>query len=823
MTRYTRFFLVFALLYSFLGSAQSSAETLHALKKLSNPARVLYIAAHPDDENTKLISYLANGVGAETAYLSLTRGDGGQNLIGNDLSEKLGVLRTQELLQARAIDGGTQFFTRAVDFGYSKTPDETFQKWNKAEVLQDVVYIIRKFRPDVIITRFPPDARAGHGHHTASAVLAEAAFALAADDTYAPEQLKEGVSTWQPKRLYWNTSTWWGLPLDSLAEHSADYLSLDIGGYDANLGLSYNEIASLSRTQHKSQGFGVSIDRGTQKEYLKYVAGEKAMVDVFEGVPHNYEAFGAKKIDKALQKLMAAFEPAAPYKSIPAVLKLKVAAEAINDPFQQAVFQEKIEALLIAMSGLRAEGLTSQEQVSAGDSLTLRLEIIQRSPHTAVLKEISVQTASGAALWSRSLSDTLNNNLSRYEAAVLLPQSLSSQPYWLKKPYDALFDLPQAKDLGKPENDPVLTATFMVQVGETLLALEKPIRYKYSDRVEGEIEKPMVVLPPLLGTFAEDNLIFTTSKQQEVNLTLKNLNGKAHDVQLSSTGFSIAPATIRIEAGEATKNVLIRVTPLDSNVVSTLQITYDGGKVLMHLTQLDFPHIDKRIVLNTVTPKLVRMPLAKKGIMVGYIMGAGDKVPEAIRQMGYEVDILDEEKLRTYDLSNYRAIVAGIRAYNTESWLPALKPVLMEYMAKGGTYVVQYNTRSRDLLTTDIGPYPFQLSRDRVTEENAMPTFLLPNHGLLNKPNKITAQDFNNWVQERGLYFADEWDEAYSAPLAWHDTGEEDLKGSLLVATYGKGAFVFTGISFFRELPAGVPGAYRLFANILSYKPKAQP
>lgn len=823
MIHYTLRFLPILLLASLSGIAQSSAETFHALKKLQNPARVLYVAAHPDDENTRLISYMTNDVGAETAYLSLTRGDGGQNLIGNDLSEKLGVLRTQELMQARAIDGGTQFFSRAVDFGYSKTADETFEKWNKSEVLKDVVYVIRKFRPDVIITRFPPDARAGHGHHTASAVLAQEAFALAADPTYAPEQLKRGVAVWQSTRLYWNTSIWWGLPLDSLSQYDSDYLSLDVGGYSANLGLSYNEIASLSRTQHKSQGFGVSIDRGSQKEYLHYVAGEKAVSDIFEGIGQNYEELGAKAIDKALAKIIEKYKPAAPYQSFEGLLKVKQLASNIEDDFERQQFLNKINALLVDLSGLRAEALADKEIVSAGDSLSVRLEIIQRNPKTAVLQAVSLRDMSGKVLWNIATNDSLDNALSTYDARVKLPATLSSQPYWLHKPYEALFSLTNIMDLAKPENDAVLMASFEVQLGEVLLRIENPVRYKYSDRVEGEIEKPLAVLPALLGTFAEDNLVFTSNRVQEVSLKLRNLNGQAHKVVLNTTGFSVEPENIRIEADEAEKTIVLRIAPLDSNAVATLNFTYDGGKELMQLTELDFPHIDKRIVLNPVKPKLVRIPLLKKGIMIGYIMGAGDKVPEAIRQMGYEVDLLDEEKLRTYDLSNYRAIVAGIRAYNTETWLPAVKPILMEYMSKGGTYVVQYNTRSRDLLTTEIGPYPFQLSRDRVTEENAAPNFLLPNHPLLNKPNKLSAQDFNNWVQERGLYFADEWDQAYSTPLAWHDTGEEDLKGGLLVAPYGRGAFIYTGISFFRELPAGVPGAYRLFANILSYKSKIQP
>ncbi len=814
LVKYGFFFASFLLISTL--SAQSS-KIIHTLGKVQNTTRVLYIAAHPDDENTRLISYLSNSVGAETAYLSLTRGDGGQNLIGDELSEKLGVLRTQELMQARTIDGGKQFFTRAVDFGYSKTADETFEKWNKAEVLSDVVYVIRKFQPHVIITRFPPDARAGHGHHTASAILTKEAFELANDESYKTEQLSADVKVWQPSRLYWNTSTWWGLPLDSLYKNTNDYIRVDVGGYDANLGQSYNELASLSRTQHKSQGFGVSIARGLENEYLMYVAGSKATGSIFEGLPKTWADFGAKEIDKKLLAIKKIFKPNAPQNSLKMLFELRTLGDKIMEDRARKYFFEEVNKLILLASGIRVEALGEKEYVSPGDSLKLSLEVIDRLGLNATFNAAFVLAKK--LLVSLEYGDSLNNNLLKKEAKILIPQGLSSQPYWLVNEYENLFTVAGKGNLAKPENDPVLSALFSITIMQQTFEITVPVRYKYSDRVEGEIERPVAILPAVLGSVAEDNLIFTSKIKKPLILNVENTANAEVTVKAEAQGFIIEPQTFIIAAG-GKKTVTLNITPLDSNAVAYLNITYGNGEQLMSLTELAYPHIDKRIVLNPTKPKLVSMPLLKKGALVGYIPGAGDKVADAIRQMGYEVDILDENDIRTFELKNYRAIITGIRAYNTEVWLANVKSILMEYVNNGGTFVVQYNTRSRDLTSTDIGPYPFQLSRDRVTEENAEVKFTAPEHPVLNKPNKITQKDFDVWVQERGLYFAGEWDAAYKTPLAWHDASEEDLLGGLIVADYGKGAFIYTGISFFRELPAGVPGAYRLLANLLSYKPK---
>lgn len=799
--------------------SNTSSETLHEIKKLKNPTRVLYLAAHPDDENTRLISWLVNEVGAETAYLSLTRGDGGQNLIGKELSAQLGVLRTQELMQAREIDGGRQFFSRAVDFGYSKTSKETLEKWGEQEVLSDVVWVIRKFRPDVIITRFPPDSRGGHGHHTASAELGIKAFDLAADETAFPDQL-EYVDTWQPRRIYWNASTWWNRGLDSIAQNNPDYVVVDVGGYNALLGMSNNELASLSRTQHKSQGFGVSVSRGSQKEYLQYLAGERAVEGLFDGIDQSWERYNFKEGTPMLNKIISNYDPVAPYKSVEGLLKLREESKAISDEQQRKEFQQKIDRILSEVLGIHAEVLAQNEFLLENSNQDFQLEMINRSPLQVELEKLSIGGQ------NKELSAQLKPNEEYQEKIkVEIENTGLSQPYWLTGKYENLYPVEDQQLVGKPENDPTLSATVFLTINTGAkksdpyeLELEVPVTYKFSDRVEGEIIHNTFVVPAVTMTPDKGQMLFLNDEAKELELKFNFRTENEITVELVAPGFEVQPSTLTLSpSGEMMATAQVRVKPLADSQNATLDFMLEG-KSLQSLERINYSHIDERIVLTSASVELKKINLKKKGTYVGYIPGAGDEVAEAIAQMGYEIVILNEKMIRSQDLSELKAIVAGIRAYNTQDWLPGVKSQLMEYVQNGGNYIVQYNTASRDLLSNDIGPKPFEISRERVTEEDAQVNFLLPENPLLNKPNKISETDFEGWVQERGLYFAGEWDEAYLTPLGWHDQGEPERKGGLLLMNYGKGAFMYTGISFFRELPAGVPGAYRLLANILSYR-----
>lgn len=791
----------------------SSSEILHELKKLQNSASVLYLAAHPDDENTRMISWLTNGVGAKTAYMSLTRGDGGQNLIGTELGAKLGVLRTQELMQARKIDGGAQFFSRAVDFGYSKTSDETLNKWADDVILKDVVWMIREFQPDIIITRFPPDERAGHGHHTASAILGIKAFKMAADKNAYPEQLAF-TNTWQSKRIYWNTSKWWGSDnLDSLVENTDEYIAVEVGDYNALQGKSYNELASLSRTQHKSQGFGVSVARGEQMEYLQYLDGEKAKKGLFDGISSKWERFGFAKGDVELNNIITSFDPIHPEKSVKSLLDLRKAASSINDKTQSEYFISKLNKVILQCLGIHAEALVKSEFLSKGGKSEGVLEILLRKEieGKVTLKNIQISNQ------NKKLNVDLKANQPHTENLNFDVASANSQPYWLRGRYVNVFEIKKVKNIGKPENDPAISAIVTLSILGEDLEICAPLNYKFSDRVEGEIIRPAVIVPPVVVAVDQKNIIFTKSEKKEISISMRFFDTKEVNVSFEAQGWDINPSSIKIEGkkGETIKRV-ISITANENSYKTNLKVMVDG-KPAQNLNEIDYSHIEKRIVFETVSPKLVKIRLKTKGNLVGYIPGAGDKVVEAIEIMGYKVEILDEDKIRGGDLQKYQAIISGIRAYNTEKWLPTVKDELMNYVKNGGNYIVQYNTRSRDLLSLDIGPYPFKLSRERVTEELARANFLIEDHPTLNYPNKIDLRDFAGWVQERGLYFAGTWSEEYKAPIGWADKGEPSRDGGLIVGNYGNGAFMYTGISFFRELPAGVPGAYRLLANLIGY------
>lgn len=813
-----RFKLILALLsltIAFQASAQqSSSEILHELKKLQNSTTVLYLAAHPDDENTRMISWLTNGFGARTAYLSLTRGDGGQNLIGTELGAKLGILRTQELMQARKIDGGQQFFSRAVDFGYSKTDEETMEKWGQDIILADVVWMLRKFQPDVIITRFPPDKRAGHGHHTASAKLGIKAFSMAADKNAFPEQLKY-TDTWQAKRIYWNTSKWWGYSnLDSLVETSDDYVTIEVGEYNNLLGKSYNELASLSRTQHKSQGFGVSIGRGSQIEYLQYLDGDKASTgDLFEGISPKWERYGFGKGDKSLQDIIENFNPQQPQNSVRDLFKLRNDAQAINDETQRMYFIKKINEIITACLGIHAEALAGKEYLTEGSSVKAKIEIIQRNKLKEDVKFSKVVLGSKVYFANKDLVANEKMTLD-YEIQV---ENLSSQPYWLRDPYSTIFQVKEVEDLGKGENDPTVNLTIdLILYGEKL-EIQAPLIHKFSDRVEGEIIRPAIVVPSVTASVDRNNILFINNEPQELKMDIRFFEDKEVDLSLSAEGWKVSPSNLKIKgkSGEVISRRFL-ILPSPNSFRTKLKVVLDGREA-QNLYEIDYSHIEKRMVFENISPKLSKLRLKKEGDLVGYIPGAGDKVAEAIEYMGYKVEILDEESIKNGDLSKYQAIVAGIRAYNTEKWLPGVKAQLMEYVENGGNYIVQYNTRSRDLLSVDIGPYPFKISRERVTNEYAVANTLIEDHPTLTAPNKLDRRDWADWVQERGLYFAGEWADEYEAPIGWNDDGEPQRKGGLLVGNYGKGAFMYTGISFFRELPAGVPGAYRLLANLISY------
>jgi len=814
--------VAFAFLLVIQGFGQkSSSEILLDLKKLKNPGSVLYIAAHPDDENTRLIAYLSKGALIRTAYLSLTRGDGGQNLIGTEKGEYIGLLRTQELLEARKLDGGGQFFTRAVDFGYSKSSEETLEKWNKDLVLEDMVWAIRQFKPDVMITRFPPNNYAGHGHHSASAILAEEAFDKAADPNFAPNQLKF-VSVWQPKSLYFNTSTWWDKSIENQAKDNEDFIVFDIGTFNTELGQWHNEIASLSRSKHKSQGFGTTSARGSQQEYLKYVKGEKRTSGLFNQDEVSWTGIkNGSTIEASIDEIIKNYNPQQPENSIKSLLSLKREIEKLDFPQKEFKIKE-VNQLIISCLGIYAEALTDREYTSSklGDN---KIDLLVLNPSITPVKITRVKPSylENAVLVNK---ESVNNVPAEHTFSTEAIENEISQPYWLFEDFENMFYVKNQTEIGLPQNSSFLNLEIELEVEGEKLTFKQPVEYKWRDRVKGEVRVDYKNYPAVMVTPALENLVFTDNNWQNINVVVKSLlveeeiTIKVNMPQGWEIDNGISKLTFK-EVGEE-KTITFKVKPTiessQEDVVFTAS-NKDGHSYGRGIKTIEYDHITKQVLFPTSSLKVIKLDLKQNLQKIGYLMGAGDEVADLLQNLGIEVVQLTPNDINTTDLSSYSAIIAGIRLYNTEPKMAFCQEAINNYIKNGGTYVIQYNTSGADM--ENAGPFSFKLSRNRVTKEEATAKILNPNHPIFNTPNKITNIDFDNWVQERGLYFADEWNENFSPLISWNDPEEEAAEGALIVADYGKGAYVYCGISFFRQLPKGVPGAYRLLANILSYKP----
>jgi len=797
----------------------SSAELYQQVQKLGVLGNVLYLAAHPDDENTRFIAYCANEKLYNTAYLSLTRGDGGQNLIGPEIREELGIIRTQELLAARRTDGGQQFFSRANDFGYSKTPEETLAIWDKDKILSDVVWAIRKFRPDVIVCRFPTDGGGGHGHHTSSALLGVEAFDLAADETKYPEQLKY-VDTWQAKRIVVNTGRWWN---KNISADDEGVVAEDIGLYNNRLGISYNELAAKSRTMHKSQGFGSTGSRGEHLEFFEHLKGEEAKTSLFDGMQSSWRRIeGSKTIYELIVKLQTEFDVAHPQKSIQYLVSLKKELKNLKDEYWKAIKIAEVDELIKQCAGLYLEAKANQYSAIVGDSIIIDYEMISRSYQNLKIKSV----------YSKELNFKFKvdsilplNKKEQFKQTLFVPAALEiSQPYWLKQEGTlGTYKVDDQLKIGTPENKPAIVFNVVCEIEGQEVVYQMPLIYKWNDPVKGELYRPFVITPPAFVNFAEEIHLFSVLQEREVELIVKS--GKSNFtgglIINVPTGWNIKENNFKLnltKKGEEQK-LTVLVTPSANAAPGflTASITSNGKTYSSALKEITYDHIPTQVYMPESKAKLVYIQLNKKGTKVAYIKGAGDVLPEGLRNIGYQVDELSENEITTANLAQYDAVLMGIRALNTNTRVDFYMDKLLDYCKNGGNLIVQYNTSHR-LKTDKFSPYPLKLSRDRVTEEDAEVVFLKPKHEVLNTPNKITQKDFDGWVQERGLYFPNEWDKQYNAILSWHDKGEEAKEGALLVAKYGKGNYVYTGISFFREMPAGVPGAYRLLVNLISLK-----
>ncbi|MEN9297102.1 MAG: hypothetical protein RJA42_1371 [Bacteroidota bacterium] len=799
---------------------RNSAQLGEDLQKLRVLGSVLHVAAHPDDESTHMLTWFAQQQHWETNYFACTRGDGGQNLIGDEQGVPLGLIRTQELLAARRIDGANQYFSRAFDFGFSKSTEEALGFWDKQLILSDLVWVIRKTRPDIIFTRFPPDARAGHGHHSASAALAIEAYKAAADPKLFPEQLKKGVEVWQAKRLLWNTFRFPGSSGNSTI--SDTQFKVEIGDYLPFLGQSTGELAAFSRSQHKSQGFGFAVDRGRSTEYFATLAGDAPKDNLWDGVDATWNRVNPS-IDALITPIIQAYNPAKPYESISALIGLKKAIKALQSSSWTQKKIAEIDAWVVQAAGIYLGATTTQGIIAMGEKLNIKTEFIVRAP-------ISVENVT---VYFAGQDTTFNGKIQPYKKYPLQRSILASafitQPYWIQETKSTgHFNVSNQQKIGQAKVDPAYTAkaTFSIQGEE--FSIERPVQELIIDPVKGEILQPITISPKTVFSLSSNVVLLPrgskTTKSIQIAITaLAALKPGKIEVKTGATSLSTIDLKEGMKAGEKREWPIsfTEANLKEGKSSSTVQLHITSGAEQwvdsLELQTIEYAHIPTQRYFTPVNLSLLRIDFAKKGKRLGYIKGAGDKVPEGLKQMGYEVDFLTEKDLTAANLKQYDVVMTGVRAYNTNEYWGNVFPEIMKYMEDGGNYVVQYNTASYlGPMKSNMSPYPLLVTRNRITKEEAKPNFLLPAHALLNRPNKITEADFADWIQERSIYTAETNDPHFEFPLGFSDPNESENKGNIAVTKYGKGQFIYTGLVFFREIPAGVPGAYRLLANLLA-------
>jgi LmbE family N-acetylglucosaminyl deacetylase len=803
------------------------ADLALALRRLRVLESALYIAAHPDDENTALLTSLTQGRLARAGYLSLTRGDGGQNLIGDEIGVLLGVIRTQELLAARRLDGAEQYFTRALDFGYSKTPDETLEFWGRDSILADVVWVMRAFRPDVVVTRFPPDGRGGHGHHTASALLAEEAFQAAGDTTRFKEQLRF-VRPWRPRRLLWNV---FGVDTSKVTGGPPP-LRVDLGEYQPLLGRSFAEMAGRSRSMHKSQGFGAPERRGSIPNYLEHRLGEPARHDLFDGVQTGWSRVrGGGAVDRWLSDAVRGFDPARPHEILPALLRAHAALAKLNgDPWIEIKRRELLEVIR-SCAGLWLEAVASKPEGSPGGEVRVATAAILRAPVGLTLEKVDFPTFGSPGSdpprsGSQSARPLTANAPATDTAAVRFPEDMPiTQPYWLQRPQGkGRFTVDDPEHIGYAMNPPALTVSMTFRAGTERLVFDVPVVYRWTDPVAGERYRPFTVVPPVTLDFDQKFYVFPGGVERTVRLVIESPDRPIEGtVRLEAPSlFTVQPMSqeVKLAGGGTQAQLEFRVgTAIASGPTSGVfraKLSAGGREYSSSHVTIDHPHIPLQELYPPAEARFVFTEIQRRGQSIGYVMGSGDEGPAALRQMGWDVTLLSDEDLDWGVLSRFHTIVTGVRAWNTRA--PLKRPGrnrLQEYASAGGTLLVQYNTAEPGL-GERMAPARLTVGRDRVTVEEA-PVRFDSKEPLLVAPNAIAASDFDGWVQERGLYFASAWDSTtFRSVLSSNDPSEPPRDGGLLYTPVGDGLFIYTGYSFFRQLPACVPGAYRLFANLVS-------
>ena len=798
------------LLFVLTLKAQSSSDVYEQLKKLNFLGSVLYLAAHPDDENTRVISYFSNHVLARTAYLSMTRGDGGQNLIGTELREALGLIRTQELLAARKIDGGSQFFTMANDFGYSKNPDETLSIWDRKQVLDQTKARIQEFKPDIIINRFnSQSAGRTHGHHTASAIISEWAF----------DQLNADQNAWHPKRLFHNTSWYfYGSKENFEKANKRGMLAIDMGVFDPLSGKTNSEIAALSRSQHKSQGFGSAPALGERSEYLELVKGkELTQNDPFDGINTQWSRVkGGTVIGKAIDKIIDDFDFSAPYKSVIPLLEVKTMINLLENNHWRNVKTDEINTLILNCLGIELQLNAQTPYGVMGENLQIKFLVNNPSPLAVSLNQIQWKDK------SHDLNEILETNQLYSKSFDTKVEGEISSPYWLtQKGSQGMYITDKSAWIGAAKSPTAFQARLHMTIEGKKLMIDLPLEFRKTDPVRGEVITPFHILPEATLQLEAPVFLFATDQSRKVKVSVKNLGPVvAGTLELETPkSWEVSPKSVEVSiSGKGNENdYYFDIKAPSETTVGQLKplLLTQSKKLQASLQEIAYDHIPKQFLISPAASKVVALSL-KTGLQkVAYIEGAGDNIPQSLTPLGIEVEMLKAKNITLEKLNPFDAVIVGIRAFNVEEALAYKNKILWKYVAAGGNLLIQYNT-SRRLKTTELTPLKLNLSRDRVSNEKAEVQIINPKHPILNHPNKITSQDFEGWVQERGLYFPNQWDAQFTPLLQMNDAGESPKKGSLLVAPYGKGRIVYTGLSFFRQLPAGVPGAYRLFFNLIA-------
>lgn len=794
--------------------AQNSPSSVlyHNLLRFQETKRILYVAAHPDDENTRLIAFLANAEHAEVAYLSLTRGDGGQNLIGKELGIELGMIRTNELLKARQTDGGRQFFSRALDFGFSKHPDETFNNWDREKLLSDVVWVVRNFQPDIVINRFNTTPGTTHGHHTSSAILSTEAFEKAADPNAFPEQL-DHVATWKPKRLFWNAYSWGG---QYEPEEGKVYHRFSVGELNPLLGATYSQIAADSRTMHKSQGFGSTAQIGEANDYIEMIKGDPFSDSPLEGIPNRWKRLSnGEAIISAIEQAVENFNIVHPSKNLDRLLAIKKLLDE-NDSEEKWFIEKQndLDQLLLDVLGFKTEFIIKKEIGFPGEKLTAELVVNNPSGKKLQIKNFQ------SDLFTKSVNQTISGNkpLSQ-EISFEVPRDYDiSQPFWLENPLDnSLFGIEDKNKIGPPIGKPIISGKLTLEVEGSTITATVPLEYKYNDQVKGEVRQPFTLVPEINVNLDKANLFVIEGADQKLDVEV-SFRDQIRDGKLVIEGLDSSQYSIISEIKDDRRNTIFYTIEVNDaqdekqKVLVSYQ-TSDGRKFNQNTKRILYDHIPNLTYFTPSEINVVKMDLTLSGMKIGYIPGAGDDVPEVLKSLGYEVTLLENGNLSKRRLQEFPTVIVGIRAFNVNQNLASNIDEVMEYVKEGGNLIVQYNTSS-PLLTRELGPYPFSLSRDRVTVEGSLVKASF-SHPILSQPNQVEESDFEGWVQERGLYFTTDWDSNYSTPLAMNDPGEKTSEGSLLHTQYGEGTYTYSGISWFRQLPAGVPGAVKIFVNLI--------